>query len=83
MPFEPPGSLDLVIGDDSDEPPGARAASSDRPWIGVHFDCCGVYARVFRDRAAAAYVGACPRCRRSLRVPIGPEGTSQRLFRAS
>ncbi len=68
----PPAPADAVDADG----PGARR------WLGVHFECCGVYARVYRNRQGTAYVGHCPRCSRSLRIPIGPDGTTSRFFRA-
>jgi hypothetical protein len=51
-------------------------------WLGVMFECCNVYRRIFKRKDGEAYEGHCPRCRRFLRVPIGDGGTSQRIFRA-
>ena len=59
------------------------ADKGDRNWIGVQFECCGVYLRVYRNRSATAYEGSCPRCHRRIRIPIGPGGTTQRIFRAT
>lgn len=51
-----------------------------RPWIGVFFRCCGVYARIYRAPDDPSYQGRCPRCRAEVRANVGPGGTSQRIF---
>jgi hypothetical protein len=51
-----------------------------RPFISIYWRCCHVYTRVYRHRQQPVYEGCCPRCRRRLRVPIGSQGTSQRMF---
>lgn len=63
------------------ERPGANA-NPRRPYIGVHFECCGVYARIYRQPDKMVYQGRCPRCLRTLTVRVGPDGTQTRIFRA-
>ena len=53
-----------------------------KPFLGVLFECCHTYRRIYKNRAGTAYEGRCPRCGLSVRVPIGPGGTSRRQFRA-
>jgi len=53
-----------------------------RPYLGVRFDCCAAYARIYRNRDHSAYEGRCPRCLKPVRIRIGREGTAHRFFRA-
>lgn len=72
--------LDLT----SEPPPpreGDRKAENPR-YLGIVFTCCQVYGRIAPDHSGRAYVGHCPKCARSLRIGIGPGGTSQRFFMA-
>ena len=53
-----------------------------RPWLGIQFECCDVYTRVYREPTDTEYVGRCPKCLRQVRVKVGPGGVSAKLFRA-
>jgi hypothetical protein len=68
----------------SEDAPGdggkPAAASQQRPFLGLHFVCCDVYARVYVNRAGDAYQGNCPRCARSVRFAVGPGGTDARFY---
>jgi len=55
---------------------------SKRKFIGVMFECCRVYARIYVNCEGTAYTGRCPRCQRRMKVRIGPEGEDIRFFRA-
>ncbi|MCH8150682.1 MAG: hypothetical protein IH987_22375 [Planctomycetes bacterium] len=51
-----------------------------RPWVGIQFNCCAVYARIYRNTDGGAYNGACPRCRRPVMLRVGSGGTDSRFF---
>jgi hypothetical protein len=53
-----------------------------RPFIGMHFKCCNIYARVYVNRPGTAFVGWCPRCAKKVEVKISPQGTDERFFTA-
>lgn len=68
---------------DEDDSLAATALDSSRKWIGISFDCCGVYCRIYRLPDGTAYQGRCPRCLRTLTLRVGPDGVSDRIFHAS
>lgn len=55
---------------------------SSRPYVGIIFRCCGVYARIYRNAHGSAYEGHCPRCARPVRIKISPDGIDARFFEA-
>lgn len=66
------------------EPANQNAAPTlrNRPWLAVHFKCCQVYTRIYRNAAGTAYEGRCPRCGSPVNASVGPGGTRNRFFTA-
>ena len=54
-----------------------------RPWLAIHWRCCSVYSRVYRDAGGDGYHARCPRCARPLHIAVGEGGTDSRFFEAS
>jgi hypothetical protein len=70
--------FDLSIGDDG----VPKKGTAGRRFVGIHFACCGVYARIYVNREETAYEGHCPKCCRAVKLSIGPGGTDSRFFTA-
>lgn len=66
----------------SDDPSTASSQNKEKAFLGVHFACCEVYARIYPNRDRSAYVGYCPRCAKRVSFNIGPGGTDARFFTA-
>jgi len=79
---EPPYHVDIRGLEEPDARSEDRPAQRQRPWVGILFECCGVYARVYRDRDGTAYRGRCPRCLQEVTLRVGPGGTDARFFTA-
>jgi len=54
----------------------------DKRYIGILFECCNVYRRIYINKDGNAYEGRCPLCYGKVKVTIGPQGTDQRIFKA-
>lgn len=63
-------------------PENARARAPGTPFLGIHFVDCHVYGRVYRNKAGSHYEGLCPKCRRAVKIRIGPSGSTTRSFKA-
>ena len=59
---------------------------SKRKFLGIWFECCHTYGRLYRNKAGTHYYGRCPRCLRSVKVRIdvnSDNATNMRFFRGS
>ena len=62
--------------------PKGNARGAPRPYIGVLFKCCHVYARVYLNRAGTDFIGHCPKCAAKIRIKAGPGGSRSRFWTA-
>jgi len=57
---------------------------STRKFIGVWFECCHTYGRLYKNKEGTMYRGRCPKCLRPVQVAINAESeraTNRRFFR--
>ncbi|MCG8649856.1 MAG: hypothetical protein MI861_08485 [Pirellulales bacterium] len=59
-----------------------QTGAGPHPFLGIRFQCCRTYGRIYRNRAVTAYEGRCPKCQAKVTVPIGDGGVSSRFFTA-
>lgn len=57
-------------------------AKESNPFLGILFECCNVYSRIYRNKEGTHYAGSCPKCGKRLKVRIGEGGTGTRFFKA-
>ena len=76
------GGQDVTSGPASPRRMEVGSSLRGRPWLAVHWKCCHVYSRIYRNRQGTAYDGRCPRCGKPINVRIAPGGTSARFFEA-
>ncbi|MFQ5412154.1 MAG: hypothetical protein ACE5EC_07640 [Phycisphaerae bacterium] len=77
------GKIDIVSSPPLGEADNRQVGPpTNRPWVGIHFECCDVYDRIYRDADSPAYVGRCPRCGRPITIRVDPEGVDSRILRA-
>ncbi len=50
-------------------------------FLGVMFECCGVYGRLYKNKAGTHYTGYCPKCMKPVKIKIGEGGTTERFFK--
>lgn len=52
-----------------------------KKFVGVKFECCGVYSRIYFNEEQNAYIGQCPMCRAPLRILVDAQkGVDARFF---
>ena len=55
---------------------------NEKKFLGIMFECCNIYRRIYINKGGNAYEGRCPKCFGQIKVAIGPHGTDKRIFRA-
>ncbi|MBM3216708.1 hypothetical protein FJZ36_17565 [Candidatus Poribacteria bacterium] len=64
------------------ETPPNKPTRAKRPFLGITFECCNVYQRVYLNKDRTAFVGGCPKCGKRLTVKVDPNGERGRFFSA-
>jgi hypothetical protein len=64
-----------------------KPQSTDQPahreFLGINFECCRVYSRIFINDEETKFQGNCPRCGKFVQFEIDPNGTDARFFDVS
>ena len=53
-----------------------------KKFLGIMFECCNVYGRIYENKDKTAYIGRCPKCMRPIKIRIGQGGTDNIFFKA-
>ena len=61
---------------------GVLSVAQKRKFIGILFECCNVYRRIYINKEKNAYEGTCPKCNGEVKIMIGSDGTDTRFFSA-
>ena len=51
-----------------------------REFLGINFECCRIYSRIFINDEKDKFLGNCPRCGKYVQFDISPDGTDARFF---
>ena len=60
-----------------------RRDHAGRTWLGVYYECCASYSRVYRRPDETQYRGRCPECGASVSIRVGPNGVAARMLIAT
>jgi hypothetical protein len=63
------------------EQAGKKPSAQAKPFLMIHFACCGVYRRIYCSPDGKRYEGHCPKCARPVKFRVGEGGTDARAFR--
>lgn len=66
----------------NEEPSQSAPTGETRRYVGVKFNCCGVYLRIYINKDGTAYEGRCPKCFKPIKLKVGSGGTDHRFFEA-
>jgi hypothetical protein len=61
---------------------GGIMEENSKKFLGIMFECCNIYRRVYINKEGNAYEGRCPKCYAEVKVRIGTGGSDTRFFRA-
>ena len=60
--------------------------SAQRKFIGIWFECCHTYGRLYKNKEGNLYTGRCPKCLRMAQIRVdstSEKATNRRFFRGS